>query len=245
MVKETPKSPRAARSDLGAASAGTAPAANAAPGGVTGPAVPPAGPGPVDPAADLATHEAAGPGARPETDTSTLAIEAATLIAETRPQEAAQVIGAAAGSATEAPSLGAGALADVAAAIPTERVVGTAAGLPPGRYSATGAHGAAVEALPDFPLVGGEALRRLWLSGALTGEPNTGAKLSIARPATQEALDDCRAAGFDIEVTSRQLNFRRAGIVHPITPTLRRSEDFSLAELALLRAEPLLVVRYL
>lgn len=259
MSTNNPNSRRAARSDAGAASAGKPPEADRAPAGGTGPAVPPAGPDPILPNAggptiDL-TAAPAGDGLRPvplHTDTSFAAMTPAAAFTEIRPQDAARTLAAAAGSATEAPSLGAGALGDVAGgaltdapgatAVPTEKAVGAAEGLPPGCYSATGAHGGFAE-VPTFGPEIGAMERRLFLAAADYVQPFTGAKMAVGRPETPEALDDCRAAGFDFEVTSRQLNFRRAGVVHPITPTLRRSQDFTAGEMELLRSEPLLVVR--
>ena len=171
-------------------------------------------------------------------------VEVAATLAAARPQEAARVLQAAAGSATEAPSIGAGGLVDLAAreipgavavGVPVSARIGEAAGVAPGLFDAGGSHGPAPEPLT----------RRVVLASALLDQPVTGAKLAAPQPASREELAELEAAGFDFVVTSRQLNFRRAGVVHPTSPTLRRSEDFSDAEMRLLMSEPMLVVTLL
>lgn len=48
-----------------------------------------------------------------------------------------------------------------------------------------------------------------------------------------------------IRITSRQANFRRAGIAHPATPTAYPNDHFTAEQLEALRAEPMLVVEVL
>ena len=159
---------------------------------------------------------------------------------------------AAAGSATEAPSIGAGGLVDAAAreipgavavGVPVAARVGEAAGVAPGLFDAGGSHGAAPE--PVTANVFDRATLRRGLEFDVSRQPITGAKLAAPQPDSPEALAELRAAGFDFVVTSRQLNFRRAGVVHPTTATLRRTKDFALSEFEALVAEPMLIVTVL
>ncbi|WP_264047492.1 HI1506-related protein [Methylobacterium flocculans] len=71
----------------------------------------------------------------------------------------------------------------------------------------------------------------------------TGAKLAAPLPGTAEGTDALLAEGFDLVVVSRQDGFRRAGVAHPAVPTLRRTRDFSPAEMEALSAEPMLIIR--
>lgn len=45
-----------------------------------------------------------------------------------------------------------------------------------------------------------------------------------------------------VRIASKRDGFRRLGIAHPAAPTEYPDDRFSLAELALLKAEPMLVV---
>ncbi|PZP65543.1 hypothetical protein, partial [Methylorubrum populi] len=159
---------------------------------------------------------------------------------------------AAAGSATEAPSIGAGGLVDAAAreipgavavGVPVAARVGEAAGVAPGLFDAGGSHGPAPE--PVTASVFDRATLRRGLEFDVSRQPITGAKLAAPQPDSMEALAELKAAGFDFVVTSRQLNFRRAGVVHPTTATLRRTKDFALSEFEALIAEPMLIVTVL
>lgn len=178
--------------------------------------------------------------------------EAAATLATARPQEAARVLQAAAGSATEAPSIGAGGLVDLAAreipgavavGVPVSARIGEAAGVAPGLFDAGGSHGPAPEPGPD--LYGEHLARRMLLDAQMGLQPLTGAKLAVPQPGTSEELHLLRDAGFDMVITSRQLNFRRAGVIHPTSPTVRRTGDFTPIELEMLVGEPMLVVTWL
>ena len=63
-----------------------------------------------------------------------------------------------------------------------------------------------------------------------------------AIPAGTGALKEARAQGFDLRIRAKQDGFRRGGIAHPAEPTLRRSRDFSPAQLEAIAAEPMLQV---
>ncbi|WP_437871298.1 hypothetical protein ACSD7O_22240 [Methylorubrum extorquens] len=196
---------------------------------------------------DYASRTIEGDASRPVAGAG---VEAAATLAAARPQEAARVLDAAAGSATDAPSIGMGGLVDLAAreipgavaiGVPVAARLGEAAGVAPGLFDAGGSHGPVPEPLSRFGQTHPET-RRMILAADLAERDYTGAKLAVPQPDSVAALADFQAAGFDLVVTSRQLNFRRAGVVHPTSPTLRRSEDFTEAELAMLINEPMLVV---
>lgn len=63
-----------------------------------------------------------------------------------------------------------------------------------------------------------------------------------AKASEDKAEGEPPEGGFDLRITARRDGFRRGGISHPAAPTPRRSEDFTAGQLALIRAEPMLLV---
>ncbi|MBY0396827.1 MAG: hypothetical protein K2X91_10215 [Thermoleophilia bacterium] len=131
--------------------------------------------------------------------------------------------------------------------------VGTAAGIPPNLMSREGSFGAAEDRrrLEDFgPVVDAALFRtdaddRRNVIRDLAMVAFTGAKLAAPMPKTLEGVEALQDEGFDLVVVARQEGFRRAGVAHPAAETLRRSRDFSAAEIEALSAEPMLIVRAL
>lgn len=181
-----------------------------------------------------------------------------------RPEDVARATEAVAGSALNAPSVGSGPvsdplLSDIDTVVHGDRIVltdlarepggvvaggrafevGTAAGLPPAIMSREGALGSAPEA-------GGISLAsRL---DAIEGGPSlrsAGYKRAEPLPKDRTNVPELIEQGFDLIVTAKQEGFRRAGVAHPSSPTLRRSEDFTPAELQAMDADPMLVVQAL
>lgn len=195
--------------------------------------------------------------ALPTAKTDVAAAASVTLL-DGRPEDVARAARAAAGSALDAPSVGSGPTAEMPARadaalrpLPAvaqggallggvSRTVGTGAGIPPGVFSREGSFGAE----PELSRFGEDVpqIRRAFLEGDLRRALFTGAKLAFPKPDNAQALADYAEAGFDIEITSRQRGFRRAGVVHPTEPTIRRSGDFSATELQALVSEPMLTV---
>lgn len=117
--------------------------------------------------------------------------------------------------------------------------VGAASGLPPARMSSEGSFGGVPEA--DRHALAGRI-------DAIAGGPvlrSAGYKRAVSLPKDRANVPELIAEGFDLIVTAKHDGFRRAGVGHPATPTLRRSEDFSPAELLEMDADPMLVVQAL
>ena len=231
------QSSSAAGGDTGAASTGPAATGDAA-SGVTQEVVGRTGP---------AASETSNAGDAASSDRQDVTAAAAAALADGHPQEAAHDAQAAAGSSADAPGVGSGPVGQeatldrspvVRAGVATEALGET--GIAPGVFSREGALG------PSFELSrAGQrdtATRRLVIASVLRDAPYTGARLAFPKPDDPLALADYRENGFDLVITSRSLGFRRAGVVHPVDPTLRRSADFSQDDIAALLSEPMLIV---
>lgn len=264
---KTTRSTTAVGSGADAATSRTVPGADVAAPGTTGGPLPGASENTREgsaigeaggPVRDLAVN---GP-ATPSRDGDAAAAAASELRAG-RPQGAALAAEAAAGSATQAPSVGSGPVSDLdEAAIrlyfarPQNHgilaslaehygfVVGgpavaveNAAGVAPALMSREGALGSVSEYGQDA------FLDRIGAIEGVSLERRRGAKLAEPLPQDRTNVAELIEQGFDLIVTSSQDGFRRAGVAHPKSPTLRRSTDFTIDELKALSECPMLVIQ--